>query len=106
MPFRFSSGTFGPDLRPGSSTGVLHHVRICKATSRGGSVAGRVEEVDVIGIPHLRPPLHWQGDYSGRVERRVTPAPPHGTRRGGFPPPRLSPPHPSPPPKGHAANTT
>ena len=28
MPFRPPSGTFGPALRPGSSTGVLHHVMV------------------------------------------------------------------------------
>jgi len=26
MPFRTSSGTFGPALRPGLSAGTLHHV--------------------------------------------------------------------------------
>ncbi len=40
---------FGPALRAESATGVLHHVRICKAKGRGGSVAGGVEEVEVVG---------------------------------------------------------
>jgi len=46
---RSSPGIFGPALRAGSTTGVLHHVRICKAKGRGGSVAGGVEEVDAVG---------------------------------------------------------
>ena len=49
--FRSSSGTFGPALRPGSTTGVLYHVmlrgierRSARAAGRG-PVAGGVKEV-------------------------------------------------------------
>ncbi len=63
---RSSSGIYDPALRPGFSTGVLHHVRICKAKGRDGSVAGGVEEeeVEVVGnVP----------DHTWMPNRRQTP---------------------------------
>ena len=67
---RTSSGIFGPARSAGSSTGVLHHVRICMAKGRGGSVAGAVEEVDVIdNVPHYNRIL---ADYRLRTKRTVT----------------------------------
>ena len=55
---RTSSGIYGPARSAGSSTGVLQHVRICKAKGRSGSVAGGVEEVDVVGnVPKQR--VRW-----------------------------------------------
>jgi len=46
MPFRSSSGPFGPALRPGSSTGVRHHVMLPLST--GGRVLGDVVLGDVV----------------------------------------------------------
>jgi len=45
---RSSPGIFDPALRPGFSTGVLHHVRICKAKGRGPAERS-VKEVDFKG---------------------------------------------------------
>jgi hypothetical protein len=38
MPFRSSSGSFGPALRPGSSTGVVHYVMLRRIERHGPAV--------------------------------------------------------------------
>ncbi len=52
MPVRSSSGTFGPTLRPGSSTGVPHHVML-RGIERYSLALG----TEGLAPNHLRPGL-------------------------------------------------
>src|SRR3989304_2987797 len=77
------SGSSRPSAAAGAgpSTGVLHHVRIYKAKGRGGSVAGGVEEVDVVDNG-----VYCKGSWLRRSEltARVPPAPQAGRMAAGF----------------------
>lgn len=52
--FRSSSGTFGPALRPGSSTGALHHVMLRRIERRarqfGGAAVRQFDRAEDKGV--------------------------------------------------------